>query len=101
MGLEEDLMNEFEGIIGAARERGFTPARFMQMLSEYGAVKTAKRLLATQEPQTGLFDLYNLGLLDESVEAIVMKDKYAGLFDPEEIAESRKRLEDLGYFKKT
>jgi len=99
MGIELDLNNEFEEIIKKARDRGFTPTRFMQMLSEHGAVVTAKRLLATQEPQTGLFELYHLGLLNESMEAIVIKEKYSALFAHEEIAEAKKRLEELGYFK--
>ncbi|HEY59702.1 MAG TPA: hypothetical protein G4N92_03295 [Anaerolineae bacterium] len=70
----------------------------MQMLAEYGRVKTAKRLLETKYPQSGLFELYLLGLLHESMEAVVSHEKYRSLFTEDELAEAHRHLEDLGYF---
>jgi hypothetical protein len=42
------------------------------MLEAHGGKETAKRLLAKAEPQAGLFELWNLGLLHESLEAVVL-----------------------------
>lgn len=64
---------------------------------EYGGVETASRLLAKKEPQTGLFRLWELGLLHESMEAHVVNEKFQALFTEEERAEAQRRLEDLGY----
>jgi hypothetical protein len=78
-------------------KRGYIPTYFMQMVEEYGGVETAKRLLAKKEIQTGLMTLWELGLLDCSTEAYVVKEKYASLFTSEEISEAKRRLEELGF----
>ena len=100
MSLNDELTQELEGTIKAAKARGYIPNYFMQMLAEHGGVETAKRLLAGEKPQTGLFELYKLGLLHESMEAVVLQPKFQPLFTEKELAEAHKRLDDLGYFKK-
>jgi hypothetical protein len=98
--LEEELEKELWRTVDVAKEHQYPPIRFIQMLSEHGSVETAKRLLAKSEPQTGLFELYNLKLLHESMEAVVIKEKYRSLFTETELAEARRRLEELRYFEK-
>ena len=99
MSLEDELTNELRGTYEAARKRGYAATYFLQMLQEHGGVETAKRLLAKSEPQTGLFELWQLNLLHESMEAVVMQDKFQPLFTEVELAEAHRRLEELGYFK--
>jgi hypothetical protein len=96
--LESEFQAAMETTYKEGAERGYYPTYFMQVLHKHGGVGTAKRLLAKQEPQTGLMKLYELGLLDSSMEAYVIKERYQPLFTEEEIAEARRRLEDLGYF---
>ena len=98
MSLENELTKAFEGTIVAAKEHGYNPTFFIQMLAEYGGVETAKRLLVKTEPQTGLFELWHLGLLHESMESIVLQEKFHSLFSAAELAEAHQRLDDLGYF---
>jgi hypothetical protein len=101
IGLEAEFTQALEGTVEAAKQRGYIPNYFMQMLSEHSGVDTAKRLLAKSEPQTGLFELWNLGILHESMEAVICDNpKFHPLFNPEEIGEARRRLEELDYFKK-
>ena len=99
MDIEEELTDALEGTVDAARKRGYVPTYFLQMLGELKGRETAKRLLATSELQTGLFELWNLGLLHASMEAVVLQDKFRDLFTAGEIAEAHRRLEELGYFK--
>jgi len=73
--------------------------RFRQMLEEHGAVDTAKRLLATQEVQAGLMRLWELKALNMSMEAFVTQERFDSLFTDDEVAEARRRLDDLEYFK--
>ncbi|MCX6034077.1 MAG: hypothetical protein NTV38_03750 [Chloroflexi bacterium] len=101
MSLEAEFTQALEGTIEAASARGYIPTYFMQMLSEHGGVETAKRLLSKSELQTGLFELWNLGILHESMEAVIYDNpRFHSLFQATEIAEARRRLEELGYFKK-
>jgi len=74
--------------------------RFRQMIDEYGAVEAAKRLLATQDVQTGLMRLWEMKSLSKSMEALVIQECFRPLFCEEQIAEARRRLEELGYFPK-
>jgi hypothetical protein len=97
MSLEAEFTQALEGTIAAAKARKYYPTYFMQMLGKYGGVETAKRLLASKETQTGLFELYHLELLHESMEAVVLQEKFRSLFTDSELAEARRRLEELGY----
>lgn len=98
MSLEAEFTQALEGTIEEAKARGYIPTYFIQMLKEHGGVETAKRLLAKSEPQSGLFELWRLDLLHESMEAVVLREKFRPLFTEEEIAEAYHRLDDLGYF---
>ena len=100
MSLEDELTEELRGTYEAARKRGYVATYFLQMLQEHGGVETAKRLLAKSEPQTGLFELWNIGLLHETMEAVVSQDKFKVLFTEDQLTEALRRLEELGYFKK-
>lgn len=72
--------------------------RFRQMIGDHDAVEAAKRLLATQEVQTGLMRLWELDALDKSMEALVDIEHFHSLFTQEEIYEAHRRLYELGYF---
>lgn len=98
MVLEDELTVALRGTYEAAHSRGYNPTYFIQMLEQHGGLETARRLLAGSEPQTGLFKLYELGLLDESMEVVVLRERFAPLFTETELAEARHRLEELGYF---
>jgi hypothetical protein len=82
-----------------SRRYNYNPTYFVQMVHEHGGVGTAKRLLANSAPQTGLFRLQELDRLDISMEAIVLQKQFQSLFTEEELAEARRRLEALNYFK--
>jgi hypothetical protein len=99
MSLEAEFTQALEGTVEATKGRGYIPTQFMKMLGEHGGVETAKRLLAKSEPQTGLYELWRLDLLYESMEAVVLQEKFRSLFTEEELSEAHRRLKELGYFK--
>jgi len=98
MDLAAEFTEALRGTYKAARQRGYVATYFLQMLEEHGGVETAKRLLAKSEPQAGLFELWQLNLLHESMETVVLQDKFNSLFADDELAEAHRRLEELGYF---
>jgi len=67
------------------------------MLSTLGGLGTAHRLLATQEVSTGFTALFERGRLDLTMEALIVKPEFAGLFTEGEIETARERLRQLGY----
>ena len=67
------------------------------MLSEYGGLGTAHRLLASPEVASGFTALYERGRLDLTVEVLVLKPEFVGLFTDEEVETARQRLAQLGY----
>ena len=98
MDLEKQLTYELRGTYDAARARGYVATYFLQMLEELGGRETAKKLLAKSNPQTGLFELWSLGLLHQTMEAVILQDKFKELFTADEVTEAHRRLEELGYF---
>ena len=99
MNLETELEHALRETYKIAKEHEYNATYFLQMLKQYGGVETAKRLLAKKEPQTGLFELWELNLLHISMEAVVLQEHFRILFTEEEIAEAYRRLEELDYFK--
>jgi hypothetical protein len=69
----------------------------LTMLSSYGGLGTAHRLLASSEVSTGFTALFERGRLDLTVEALVVKPEFAGLFTEDEVEAARDRLRQLGY----
>jgi hypothetical protein len=74
--------------------------KFRLMIEQHGAVQAAKQLLATQEIQAGLIRLWELKSLTNSMEALVIQERFLSLFTDAEIAEAQRRLDELGYFLK-
>jgi hypothetical protein len=68
---------------------------FLAMVVEQGGVVAAKKLLSTTEMQSGLFELFECGRLDLTVETLVLKDDYRQLFTAGELAEAERRLQTL------
>ena len=81
-----------------AKDQDYYAIYFKGMLDQYGGLETAKRLLAKSQPQTGLFRLWELRMLDSSMEALVIQERFSDLFSDDEIEEARKRLAELNYF---
>jgi hypothetical protein len=98
--LEDQFNQAMIGVYENAKKHEYFATYFKRMIDERGGVGTAKHLLEKQEIQEGLMRLWNLGLLDQSMEALVVQEQYQPLFTPAEIAEANRRLEALGYFKK-
>ena len=97
-----DVRAEFERAmkdvyVRAKAEANYTATYFVGMLSNYGGLGTAQRLLASTEVSTGFATLYERGRLDLTVEALVIQSKFASLFTDEEIDIARQRLDQLGY----
>ena len=95
--LEKRFSQALEGTVLAAKNAGYYPSYFSQMLSKYSGVQTAKRLLSSSKTQEGLDKLWELGLLSESMEAVVMQECFKSLFTDEERGEALKRLQERGY----
>ena len=98
--LELEFQRGMMRVYETARQRGYTPTYFKQMLDTYGGVEAAKRLLAAETIQSGLQKLWELQLLGHSMEALVTQEHFHPLFTEAEMAEARRRLEELGYFKR-
>lgn len=70
---------------------------FIQMVSGTGGLQTARTLLAATKLSDGFTALWKCGRLDLTVEALVLKSPWRGLFTDDELAIAQKRLDDLGY----
>ena len=91
--LEAGFHQAMLDIYQVAANRGYRATRFWGMLDHHGGVLTAKLLLGASEPQAGLSRLWELGLLDHSMEALVLQPRWAELFTDAERKIARDRLE--------
>jgi hypothetical protein len=97
--LEEQFHHAMIGVYENAKDHQYFATYFKRMLDEYQGVETAKKLLAKPGVQEGLMKLWELKLLNQSMEALVIQERFRPLFSADEIAEAHRRLEALGYFK--
>lgn len=80
----------------AKNECGYHAGYFLQMLSKYGGLETARRLLRAKEVQYGYTELWQCGRLDLTVDAHVLKPEAAPLFSDQERQEAESRLKEHG-----
>ncbi len=80
-----------------ARRLGYPPNNFVGMLNADGGFETAKRLFSKAQPSTGFFELYNLGRLDLTVEALVLEHEWKRYFDQELLDLAAEKLKKVGY----
>ncbi|MCW1968699.1 MAG: hypothetical protein KIH69_011365 [Anaerolineae bacterium] len=96
MSLELIFHEAMVGIYESALKNcNYRATVFRRMVNEHGGVKTAKRLLATNTMQSGLYELFNCGRLDLTVESLVCQPEYQSLFTHEELEEAKRRIEEL------
>jgi len=98
--LEEQFQQAMIGVYENAKKHEYFASYFKRMIDKHGGVETAKRLLTKQEIPAGLMRLYEMGLLADSMEALVIQERFKSLFTSAEIDEAHRRLKELGYFKK-
>ena len=80
--------------VQAKQQAGYTATRFHRMLTEYGGVETARRLLP--QMSDGFAELWRRKRLDLTVEALVVQPRWAGLFARHELEIARGRLKECG-----
>lgn len=93
----KSLENEFHQAMldiykSAVKDCNYRAKAFLSMVVEMGGVQAAKKLLATTEIQSGLYELFECGRLDLTVETLVAEGDYHALFNPNEIEEAERRL---------
>ena len=81
----------------ARAECGYNASRFIQMVDEQKGLAAAKTLLHSPHVSDGYTSLWELGRLDLSVEAYVLKPDFRELFTPEELEIAESRLHVYGY----
>ena len=96
--LEKQFHHDMIGIYETAkRELHYNASYFIQMVAEHGGLKTAQKLLWSADVSSGFTVLWEYQRLDLSVEVLVLQEKYFRLFEDEERAIARARLEQYGY----
>lgn len=86
---------EMEGLYRRiVSETSYKPSRFLSMINQQGGVETARQLAGAPNPSEGFTVLWELGRLDLSVEALVTRDEFRGLFTDDVIERAESRLED-------
>jgi hypothetical protein len=81
----------------AKRDVRFPGTHFVGMLNADGGYKTVQTLLRKKDPSPGFVDLWELGRVDLTVEAIIVQSKWRHYFDKALIDIAEKRLKDIGY----
>lgn len=95
--IEEKFHTAMICIYEDAKKAGYNASYFLRMVSDLGGVETAYRLIMANKPSDGFTNLWELGRLDLSVEALILAPEWEYLFGEEERAFARKRLEAYAY----
>ena len=95
--LELEFHNALVNTCRIAAKHGYPPTVFLRMLSQQGGLRTAKQLINSSPAQSGLDRLWELELLHISMEAHIVDERWASLFDDDEQREARERLTARNY----
>ena len=97
MSDEHEFHSEMVRLFDVASSLGYRPIYFLRTVQEHGGVSAARKLLKAPEAQSGLIKLWELGRLDISVEALVLRERWNSLFSDSERQAARQRLEAFDY----
>lgn len=95
MSAEDELTAAFiDGYQVAGKEVGYWGRRFLQAVKRNGGLATAKRMLLPRNEgqRKGLDALLEANRPELTVEAIVLQQRFQGLFTPAELAAAKERL---------
>lgn len=92
---EEELIKNCEA---AQKQCGYNPTRFLQTITKFGAVKTAKEILRKGKESDGFDKLQQAGLISLTMEAMVIDKRYAELFTDDEVNSCYELLCEHGYY---
>jgi len=92
---EEELIKKCEL---AQKQCGYRPTRFLQTISKFGGVKTAREILRKGKVSDGFEILQKAGLLELTMEAMIVDKKYGELFTDDEVNSCYELLCEYGYF---
>jgi hypothetical protein len=90
----DDLHESYRYLVRKIRYRA---KAFIEMVALHKGVGAAQILLRGPHTHDGFVRLWQEGELGHSVEAYVLRPKYAVLFSEEELRVARQRLEDHGF----
>ena len=90
----DDLHKSYRYLV---RKIQYRAKAFIEMVALHDGVGTAQILLRGPQTHDGFVRLWESGELGHSVEAFVLRPKYAVLFSEEERRVARRRLEDHGF----
>ena len=92
--LEVKFRDAMLSIYEQAKETGYRPTRFKDLVIEVGGVEAARQLLRGKM-SSGLDSLAAVNRLDLCMECLVLRAEYRELFTSAELATARRRVEDL------
>ncbi len=87
----------YEGYRLLARTINYRARQFLEMVTMRGGVGAAQILLRGPDASDGFTRLWQEKMLGHSLEAVVLKPKYAQLFTADELETARYRLEQHGF----
>jgi hypothetical protein len=96
--MDRDVIGRFdqamESIYYRARDAvGHRATRFLQMVRRRGGLDAAHSLMASARTSPGFRALAHGGRKDLTVEALVLRPEFSGLFNKRELATARNRLD--------
>jgi hypothetical protein len=81
----------------ALKRLGYWPGYFHREVCKIGGVQTVKNLLAKSDASEGFSTLWQLGRLDLTAEAFVLRQEYSLLFTNSERGVARRRLTQVDF----
>ncbi len=96
-GLEAQFASVVQRAVRTCVALGYRPTYFLQMLDEHGPIDTARRLATATATSDGFTRLWELGRLDLTVEALMVRPEFEALFSEAELTAALRRLADYGY----
>jgi len=90
--LEKKLYDELIQNAKECKKLGYNPMDFLEMLHQLGVLGTARKLINAPTVSSGYSKLFELGRLDLTLEAVMLKPDYSELLTADELKICENRL---------
>jgi len=94
--MSQDLTNQINDNLREMMRHGYKPVKAIQMLSRYGAVEAAKRIIRLPDDSAGWVWLWMNDRVHLSFEAVVIDPRFETYFSEDDRNIARKSIELVG-----
>ncbi len=95
MSIKDEFRAAILAAIEESKELGYNPTKFIEMTKQSHPVDIGKKFVASGAFQSGIKEMAKRNRKDLTIEGVMLRPKFSGLFTSDELAAAQWRLDNV------